>query len=262
MLDSLLESWRDWRRRSRDAAAFKERLLAAVDDGTLTSRELAALEAMREELGLDATALGAVRAQAYERAYRAAAADGALSPGEEADLERLRALLGLSPDALCHSPHELARLRLLHALGEGHLPHIEVPGLVMRRGEVAHWSEPGALLEERVVGRRTVGGSAGVSIRVMRGVSFRVGQSRGQSIPITEVQAVSSGLLVVTSDRVTFRGDRKSFEVRWDKLLGYDFYTDGVSIVPATGKPRLVRLADARGVDVIGTLMTQLAQQG
>jgi hypothetical protein len=169
-------------------------------------------------------------------------------------------LLALPPDALCHSHHELARLRLLHALGEGHMPRVEVPGLVMRRGEVAHWSEPGALLEERIVGRRTVGASAGVSIRVMRGVSFRVGQSRGRSLPITEVQAVSSGLLVVTSDRVLLRGESKSFVVRWDKLLGYDFYSDGVSIVPATGKPRVVQLADPDAVDVMGVLLTRLAQ--
>ena len=67
------------------------------------------------------------------------------------------------------------------------------------------------MAEEKVISRKYQGGSQGMSFRVMKGVSYRVGGHRGHITSETGVVAVSDGELILTNNRVIFRGDKKSF---------------------------------------------------
>jgi hypothetical protein len=127
---------------------------------------------------------------------------------------------------------------------------------VLQKAERVYWSEQGSLLEERVVRRGYEGGSHGISFRIAKGVSYRVGAHRGHLVTDKAVLPVSSGDLIVTSKRVIFRGDTKSFNFKLDKLLDVQFYSDGVRLMDDKGKPRLVQFAETGNGDVVGAILS------
>jgi hypothetical protein len=67
---------------------------------------------------------------------------------------------------------------------------------------------------------------------------------------------VSSGDFIVTNKRIIFRGDTKSFNFRFDKLLDVQFYADGVRLTDDKGKPRLVQFAETGNGDVVGAILS------
>ena len=76
---------------------------------------------------------------------------------------------------------------------------------------------------------RSSGGSHGLSIRVMKGVSYRVGASR--SIPIKEQVSIKHpGVLVITSKRVVFSSPTESFSIPFTQLISFDPYSDGLGL--------------------------------
>ena len=83
-------------------------------------------------------------------------------------------------------------------------------------------------LEQRTR-REMVGRSAGVSIRVVKGVSVRVGESRGIRVESDEVVSRGVGLLAVTTKHVYFSGDR-SFRIPFGKIVSVERLSDGVGI--------------------------------
>jgi len=83
--------------------------------------------------------------------------------------------------------------------------------LMPQRGESVHLEMPAGLLKE-VTLREFRGGSAGVSVRVAKGVRVSSGRMRGRMVTVgTELQTVDAGWLSITSHRVVFSGLR-SFE--------------------------------------------------
>jgi hypothetical protein len=74
-------------------------------------------------------------------------------------------------------------------------------------------------------------GSRGVSFRIAKGVSYRVGAAR--SVPIKEqVTLKHGGVLYLTSDRIIFASTGKnSFTIKFDKLLTFEVYSDGIGFV-------------------------------
>jgi hypothetical protein len=113
------------------------------------------------------------------------------------------------------------------------------------------------LAEEKVLRRRFEGGYQGVSFRVMKGVSYRVGGFRGHSVSETGIVATSNGNLIITSKRVIFQGDKKSFAVKLDKILDMQIFTNGFQFSENNrSKPRLIIFAQEGNHNIIGTILS------
>lgn len=104
-----------------------------------------------------------------------------------------------------------------------------VDGLILRAKEKAFLVAAGAvLIEPRTMPGQYVGGSRGTSFRVMKGVSFRVGSSRGTYQPgPTSPTPIDTGQAVITDQRVIFGGTKASREWAYTKLIGYSHADDG-----------------------------------
>ena len=259
MLGALTEKIRAIRARTANRKRFIAELMKAVEDGHLTLEEVSHLDALESSLGLKPEDYAPARVQAYLRAVAVAKADGSITQDELADLRRLQSFLGLGDAQIESTQLELARLRLVTEIQEGHLPMLgPVNGLILQRAECAHWQEPANLLEERVLRRTYQGGSSGVSIRIMRGLSYRVGAQRGFSVAETGIVPVSPGNFLVTSKRVLFNGDFRSFAIKFDKLIGIEPFSDGLRLNAETGKPRLVQFTSSRNTDIICAILSHV----
>lgn len=102
-----------------------------------------------------------------------------------------------------------------------------VPGVVLQRGEVAYLTITGAaFVEPKRAPGQWQGRSQGTSIRIAKGVSYRIGGSRGTYQQGEERPTpTDEGLFVVTDRRCIFIGTKRTTEWAFNKLVGYS--TDG-----------------------------------
>ncbi len=257
-LQKLIDGYRHGQEHKTKRRQFLESVTRSISDGTLTEEEMRFLQDECAKLGLEEADLKRIRVQIYDRAFAITKADGKITHSEEAELEKVRQLLGIPASELTHTDKEFRRLRLIAEIQNGNLPVAQAPNVVLQREETAHWVEPGEILEERVISRRYKGGSHGLSFRICKGVSYRVGSHRGHIVAKRAVVPISTGELVLTSKRAIFRGNAKSFNIRLDKILHVEFYRDGIQITDSGGKPKVVRFSSAANTDLVGAILGQV----
>ncbi|MFV1962635.1 MAG: hypothetical protein ACC658_12500 [Acidimicrobiia bacterium] len=92
----------------------------------------------------------------------------------------------------------------------------------LKKGEnVLAILQNGGLVEPRVTGSHFEGGSQGVSIRVMKGVNYRVGQFQGTFVRGDEEQTVidTGGDIYITDQRIQYSSMNRNREWAWSKLV-------------------------------------------
>ncbi|MGQ9533355.1 MAG: hypothetical protein ACUVTQ_11235 [Desulfotomaculales bacterium] len=201
--------------------------------------------ALGRELGLtEGEALAAVAPHARElirNMYRHIYVHGETDPGWRATIEEALQALGLDPAEFRKEQDLMRRFLFLTEVRAGRLPDVPAP-IILQPGEVCHWVTLCRLLEERVVRREYVGGSRGVSIRLAKGLYYRVGGHRGRVVSERAIVPVDEGELVVTSRRVVFNGRIRTLSVPYGKLVDVHAYRDAVVLARA-GKKKPEALA-------------------
>lgn len=127
---------------------------------------------------------------------------------------------------------ELLDRFVVACVNDGRIPTLapEDCPLPLKRGEIAHAVVAAELLKE-VVDREWQGRSSGVSFRIVRGVRYHVGSSRGRSVVVgSHIEVADRGPLIITSQRAVFQGSRRSLEFAYPKLLDITPYSDGVRL--------------------------------
>ena len=94
--------------------------------------------------------------------------------------------------------------------------------------------------------RERRGTSHGVSIRVARGLYYSPRQFRSRPIEWEETVHADTGMLGLTTKHLYFAGERKKFRVRYDKIVSFEPYADGLGIMrdAQTAKPQTFRTGD------------------
>jgi hypothetical protein len=111
-------------------------------------------------------------------------------------------------------------------LEAGRIPIANPSTALLRPGESALIAVPAYLLENVTVGYKSEGSS--VRLRIAKGVS--VGSYSGHSHAVKQMRRTSKGEFVVTSSRVIFAGDAKSFEAQINRLTNVEIYSDAVAL--------------------------------
>jgi hypothetical protein len=256
-LRSLVVRFKAFRVHLSNRRAYKVQLLEAVGRGRLVPEEIQRLELLKKDLELTDEDIGRYRVKAYLAAYAAVKRNGIVTREENISLEGIQRYLRVLDSEIGGSRKELAHLRLLGQIQAGNLPTTLVSGLVMQKGETAHWSEPASIMEERVTNRRYVGGSSGVSFRIARGISYRVGGYRGHVVVNKRVVPVSTGSLVITNKRLVFLGDKKGFNSRLEKLLDVQLFGNGLRVEDGSGRSHTFRFQSRQNIDVVGAILSQ-----
>ncbi|MBP9665196.1 MAG: hypothetical protein KBD94_11280 [Pyrinomonadaceae bacterium] len=210
---------------------LEQLLWQIVADGVITNEEMNALGRFYQENALTADEFAKVRDVVFNQVVAHYTADRRITDAEENTLMQIGRRLGLSDSALSNVSSHINYFALLNTVETcalADLPVTESSGIILQRAEIDYLNFAASLLEERVVNRQIVGRSSGMSFRLMKGVSYRVGQSRGQILSQTGIVPISDGGFVVTNQRLIFSGDRKSVNAPLGKILDVDFYKDGL----------------------------------
>jgi hypothetical protein len=79
-----------------------------------------------------------------------------------------------------------------------------------------------SLIEPRRAPAKYEGGHSGVSVRIAKGVYWRVGKSKARRVPQGDImKIIDSGVLHITNQRAVFTGSMLNREWRWDKLQNH-----------------------------------------
>lgn len=115
------------------------------------------------------------------------------------------------------------------------LPNAGTAPISLKKGEIYIYRVDGVeLVESRSNGSKYVGGSRGVSLKVMKGVTYRVGASRGQLVKNPEtLQVIDRGFATFTNQRVVFAGTKASREWAFDKIINVDVTGNGQQVMLA-----------------------------
>ncbi len=104
------------------------------------------------------------------------------------------------------------------------------------------------------------GGYSGVSVRIAKGVYYRTGGFRGSPIVTSENVHIDTGVLAVTDKHLYFAGQSKTTRIRYDKIIAFTPYSDGVGIQrdASNAKPQMFITGDGW---FVYNLITNLAHR-
>ena len=131
----------------------------------------------------------------------------------------------------------------------------------LMKSETLYWVFHNAAYYLEKVERERVGRRQGVSVRVVSGVYYSTGTFRSHTVERLVTRHVDTGILGVTDKHIYFSGDHEKFRVRYDRIVTFDAYADGIGIMreAASAKPQTFKTGDGW---FIYNLVTTLAQQG
>jgi len=90
---------------------------------------------------------------------------------------------------------------------------------------------------EEKTGRRYEGGSSGVSMRICKGVYYRVGTNKGYSVSYQYQNPLGRGIFIVTNKNLYFIGT-KQVKLSISKILSFKPYDDGITLIKDGVTPR------------------------
>jgi hypothetical protein len=137
---------------------------------------------------------------------------------------------------------QAALSRIAHS---GELQPIVPANIVSKKGEVFYWSQPAKLVTTQIESEH-VGGYAGGSVRIARGLWFRSGGIRGhtEKHPVTGV--TDTGTVYLSNQRMVFVGAQGEHEVTMSHIGAVHPFPDGMRIDIVNRLPVAVQTGDAR----------------
>lgn len=202
-------------------------LEAAVEDGTLSPDELSQIEIARIAAG--GKLPDAKKEQIFNKLMDAILADGWVTEHELESARWLAEALALEAEATVGALSTLELLVEAQSIADGNFGPVDVDGVRLQKSEIACLKLVASLMGVRKR-REYVGGSRGISLRIAKGVSYRVGASRGYSETIEDDVVEATGSLIVTSKRLIFASPIKSFSLPLIKIINLDLFSDGVIV--------------------------------
>ena len=119
----------------------------------------------------------------------------------------------------------------------------------------AHYSTIDTMREFR-------GSSHGLSIRIASGLYYRPSAFSGRSVTSEKTTHVDTGMLGITTKHLYFHGPAKRFRVRYDKIVSFEPYSDGLGFMRDNlrAKPETFTVGENDGW-FLYNLVTNLAQR-
>jgi hypothetical protein len=201
---------------------------------------------------IDERALRSLYLVSWEEAVESALDDDVLSSEEESALVKYKNHFGFAQGDLDNSGafSRVAKAGIIRDLLEDKLPdrvtvHGQVPFNLQKSENLLWFFNNVQYLEER--SRTTYqGGSQGASIRVAKGVYYRVGSFKGNPVITSQMVHVGTGHLGITQKHIYFASSDKALRVPYAKIVAFRPYADGVGIQrdAASARPQVFITGD------------------
>lgn len=179
--------------------------------------------------------------------------DGLLSHEEQRRLEQVMEAFGLTPKDLGSAWMQMCHGIVIREVMEGRVPEhgvtFSVP-LVIQKTEKIVWAWSGVSQYQERTRTTYRGASHGISMRVAKGLYYRVGATRGEPVVTTSQALVGTGALVFTDKHLYWGGGSgKAIKIPWKKIIAVQPFSDGVGITKdgVSAKPMIFSIGKGEG---------------
>lgn len=230
--------------------AGTKRIVALGQEAMKNSGDFAPLEEQVRKVAsisyIEEDAIPALLLKGWEASVEGVLEDGVLTPEEEGSLDGAQKHFQWTQEDLDKNGAftKLVKGGILRDVLEGKVStRLKVQGQLpfnFLPGERLVWVFPGVQYYEIRSRRSYAGGYQGVSLRVARGVYYRVGGFRGNPADTAEVALAATGAFAITDRHLYFSGGVKAFRIPYRKIVSFTPYSDGIGIQreAATAKPQ------------------------
>ena len=115
----------------------------------------------------------------------------------------------------------------LNMIKNGQLPTIIGTNINLANDEVCHYADIGYTFKDKTITTGYTGKSSGISIRLMKGLTYRTGGSGGKAIKENQ-RTTYTGTLYITNKRVIYSSTNECFDKTFDKITSVTEVNDGI----------------------------------
>lgn len=221
------------------SARYAKSLKEVLADGKVSADEQARLSGLASSLRLSDQArskLHNLQVQEFAKEQaKAISADERVSLDELRELDSLGEALGVDISLDDATTKTMVRYHHLWLVENGQIPALTV-NIVLQKGEVAYFATPARWAELRTKTVKVVYAGSTASIRIMKGVKWRVGSVTPHRITEDQITVLDSGVFYITNKRCIFTGAKKNTSLRLNTLLGIEVFKDGIQLEKASGR--------------------------
>jgi hypothetical protein len=234
----------------------KKQMVAEISQALSLSGSIDALQSHLTEVAQDGyiseNEKRALLVQGWTDAVDRYLEDGVLDESEERRLGEFKSRLSLSQEDLDTRGAftRVAKSAVIRDVLNGVIPRrMTVEGTLpinLERNEEVVWLFHGCEYLEDKTRRLYVGGSQGMSFRIMKGVYYRIGAFAGQPIDRTERVHIDTGMVVITNKHIFFAGPAKALRVPYAKIVSFQPFSNGMGIIrdASNAKPQIFVTGD------------------
>lgn len=260
LFDKIRQPFQKRKLRKEQIESLNSTLWQVVADGRVTDEELAEINKYFYDSELSTEEIQMAQADVFSQLVYQAIADRRVTDDEFRSLDHVAIRFALSPEIRNALQQQIQHFRVLNRIeAGGELPTVTPRNIVLQKNEICHVSVLASLYEERVIRSTYQGGSRGVSIRIMKGVSYRIGANRGQIHSERGLVVVSEGTFSVTNQRLIFSGDLKSTSTPYPKLLDFQVYADALQYsTTSRQKPFIVGFQTTENAELCALIISRV----
>lgn len=102
--------------------------------------------------------------------------------------------------------------------------------IMLSQGEIVIWTYNNVCMYQEKITREWVGRHSGMSFRIMKGIYYRTGGSKGRPVERSSMENIGTGILVLTNKNICFHSHNCSIKIPYKKIVGMTPYSDGIEI--------------------------------
>jgi len=204
----------------------------------------------------------------YETIYSDFESDAELNEQEIKTLQKIQKRAQLTNEEVKYNERVRPYAYALILKKEGKLPEPElnlegVGQIIFKKNEVVHFADAAILRELRSIRLGYRGGSHGVSIRIAKGVRYRVGAHKGHIEKEDRYVETSRGFLLVTNQRLFLHPlpGHKPLSIPLNKILSYQCFQNGMEIYKEGREKGYFFSMDSSSVEIFGLCLSHLLNQ-
>lgn len=179
--------------------------------------------------------------------------DNVISKEEEAIIDNFVSASAYSENDLdkYHALQKIARAIILRKVMEGKIPeesiNFQMPiRFNFMKSETLVWAFDNVDYHKEITRRQYKGGHQGVSLRLTKGLYYRTGSFKGRPVEERNMEYQDTGIMALTTKHIYFGSTNKMFRIRYNKIVAFTPYDDGIGIMKDTqsAKPMVFKTGD------------------
>lgn len=126
---------------------------------------------------------------------------------------------------------KISQVAIIKSVQRGVVPRSNIVApILLGKNETILWTYNGVSLYQEKITREWVGRSGGFSFRIMKGVYYRTGASKGHPVEHSSMEFQGQGSLYITNKNLIFYSPSKSAKIPFSKIIGLTPYSDGIEV--------------------------------